>query len=125
MTVLTPAISPAGNGISMRSYLTAGVAVTAVGAIAFAPLSVATHPARSTDHPHMSTTNVDLTAITSADIDTLVANLNTAVNSVSSTITPLAAAPGQTLAGALNSAVAVNKNLWDALTTNNIDGHER
>ncbi len=104
--------------ISARSYLTAGMALTTASAIAFTPL-VTPHPApRDIALPHISTSTIQLTAlITPADIEALINNLNTAANSVSSTATSLVGVPGQTLIGALNSAVALNNTLWDGLIT--------
>ncbi|MBU8821465.1 MULTISPECIES: hypothetical protein [Mycolicibacterium] len=102
--------------ISARSYLTAGMALTTASAIAFTPLVSPHASPHGIALPHISTSTVQLTAlITPADIGALINNLNTAANSVSSTATSLVGVPGQTLVGALNSAVALSNTLWDGL----------
>ena len=98
-----------------RPYLTAGVALTTATAIAFAPV-IAPTPAPSFDLPRVSMSEVHLAAlINPADVTALVANLNAAMAGVGATVTTLVANADQTLTGALNSAVAVNDNVWDGL----------
>ena len=98
-----------------RPYLTAGVALTTATAIAFAPVMAPT-PAPSLELPRFSTSEVHLTAlINPADVAALVANLNAAMSGVGATVTSVVANGGQTLTGALSSAVAVNDNVWNGL----------
>lgn len=102
--------------ISARSYLTAGMALTTASATAFATLISPQSVPHSLELPRISTSTIELKAlITPADIAALINNLNIAVSSVSSTATSLVGVPGQTLAGALNSAAALNNTLWNGL----------
>lgn len=104
--------------ISTRSYWTAGTALTAA-AITLSPLLVGpaalqgpTLPAL----PAVSMPQVQLAAVVRPeDIDALVARLNSALASVSSTVTSVVALPGNSLTAALESAVSVNDSLWNGL----------
>ena len=102
--------------ISVRSYLTAGVALTAASAIALTPVVVSPGGVHSLPVPHVSASQVHLTAaINPADVAALVGNLNAAMGSVTSTVSSLVDASGQSLADALNSAAGLNNTLWDGL----------
>lgn len=106
--------------ISVRSYLTAGTALTAA-AITMAPLIAGpavlhSPPAPLRALPSLSMPNVQLAALVSPeDIDALVDRLNSALASVSSTVTSVVALPGNSLTAALDSAVSVNNSLWGGL----------
>lgn len=101
--------------LSARSYLTAGVALTAATAIAFTPVLAPTS-APTLELPRVSVSEVHLAAVINpADVEALVANLHAAMSGVGATVTSLVANADQTLTGALNSAVAVNDNVWDGL----------
>jgi len=106
--------------ISVRSYLTAGTAFTAA-AITMAPLIAGpavlhSPPAPLPALPSVSLPNVQLAALVSPeDIDALVDRLNSALASVSSTVTSVVALPGNSLTAALDSAVSVNNSLWGGL----------
>lgn len=98
------------------SYLPAATALTAA-AITAAPLlvnpAVLNVPAAPT-FPSVSAPRVQLAAVVSPrDIDDLVERLNSALGSVSSTVTSVVAMPGNSLGSALDSAVAVNNDLWN------------
>jgi hypothetical protein len=102
--------------LSIRSYLNAGIAVTAATAVALSPVVVSPAGPRHLDLPHVSVAQIDLAAVINpADIAALVANLNAAMGSVSSTVTSVVATSGQTLAGALNAAAGLNNTVWDGL----------
>lgn len=105
--------------IAPRSYLTTTMALTAAGAIALTPLTIpSTEPANiAVPHAAAPPTIELAAAISPSDIKTLINNLNSAMNSVSTTVTTAIGAPGQTLADALNSAVTLNTTLWDTLIT--------
>lgn len=101
--------------LSARSYLTAGVALTTAAAIAFTPVLPPTS-APTLELPRVSVSEVHLAAVINpADVEALVANLHAAMSGVGATVTSLVANADQTLTGALNSAVAVNDNVWDGL----------
>ncbi|EHB48810.1 hypothetical protein MycrhDRAFT_5651 [Mycolicibacterium rhodesiae JS60] len=101
--------------ISVRSYLTAGIALTAASTIALTPLAIPP-TAHQLALPQVSAPEIHLTAlINPSDVTALVNNLNAALNSVSTTVTSAVGAPGQTLDGALGSATALNTSLWDGL----------
>ncbi|WP_094287389.1 hypothetical protein [Mycobacterium lehmannii] len=102
--------------LSTRSYLTAGIALTATSAIAITPVLVADTTPPDITPPQLSAPNLELTAaITPADITALAANLDDVVGSAAFAVTEVAAVPGQTLTSALNSAVALQNSLWDSL----------
>ena len=60
--------------ISLRSYLTAGISLTAASAIAFTPLVLPANEQALTI-PSVSVSDIQLTAITPADINAFIANL--------------------------------------------------
>lgn len=103
---------------STRSFWTAGTALTAA-AITLSPFIIGpaalqgpTLPAL----PAVSVPQVQLAALVSPeDIDALVSRLNSALASVSSTVTSVVALPGNSLTPALESAVSVNNSLWNGL----------
>lgn len=102
--------------ISARSYLSAGMALTAASAIAFTPLVVPDAASPAVTVPHIAAPRIDLAAVvTPAEITALVNNLDVVSGSAAGTVASLAAVRGQTLVGALNSAAAVNNALWDGL----------
>ncbi len=102
--------------LSARSYLTAGIALTAASAIALTPVVVSPNSAFQLPVPHIAASQVQLAAaINPADVAALVSNLNAAMGSVTSTVSSLVDSSGQTLAGALNSAAGLNNTLWDGL----------
>ncbi len=108
--------------ITARPYLNAGLAMSSAAMIAFTPLVAGNAGAPPLPTPHVSTSQVHLSAlITQADVDALVANLSTVLHSVDSTLTSVAAVPGTTVQGALNTAVALNDSFWSGLigATNN------
>lgn len=107
--------------IATRSYWTAGTALTAA-AVTLSPLiagpaalqgpTLPTLPAL----PSVSAPQVRLAAVVSPeDIEALVGRLNSALASVSSTVTSVVALPGNSLTAALESAVSVNNSLWAGL----------
>ncbi|QEN17593.1 hypothetical protein ACRDU6_00235 (plasmid) [Mycolicibacterium sp. ELW1] len=102
--------------LSVRSYLNAGIAVTAASTIALTPVVVAPGAHQQISFPHVSASQVHLAAtINPADVAALVANLNAAMGSVTSTVTSVVDVSGHTLTDALNSAAGLNNSLWDGL----------
>lgn len=102
--------------LSVRSYLNAGIALTAASAIALTPVVVSPNSTVDLPVPHISASQVQLAAaINPADVAALVSNLHAAMGSVTSTVSSLVDGSGQTLAGALNSAAGLNNTLWDGL----------
>lgn len=101
--------------LSVRSYLNAGIALTAASAIALTPVVVA--PGKHhLPVPYASASEIHLAAaISPADVAALAANLDAAMASVTATVTSMVDASGHTLAGTLTSAAALNDNLWDGL----------
>lgn len=99
-----------------RSAMPTGLALTTAVSLAFTPLMLPAPAMRDIAVPNITAPRLQLAAaINPADVDALVANLNAALNSASGTVTNLVGAPGQTLSGALNSAVSLNDTLWAGL----------
>jgi hypothetical protein len=99
-----------------RSPLPA-LALTTAAAITFTPLvaPLPTAPLNLT-LPQISAPRMELTAaINPADVTALINNLQSALQSASTTVTGLVATPGQTLADALGSAATLSNSLWDGL----------
>lgn len=109
--------------VSARSYVLAGVALSAASAVAFAPLIEPTTAAGRSELSALApavSRNVALAAVVSnADIAALVNNLNASLGSISTTVASVVGVPGQTLGGALISAAALNDHLWDGLLAAN------
>lgn len=102
--------------LSVRSYLNAGIALTAAGAIALTPVVVMPDGNHHLPVPSISASQIQLAAaINPADVAALVNNLNAAMGSVAATVTSLVDNSGQTLADALKSAAGLNNSLWDGL----------
>src|ERR1051325_4687794 len=89
--------------ISPRSYLTAGVSLTAATAVAFAPLAVPQHHAAPA-LPTITASDVRLT-VTAADIDAFVANVDAVLRTATSTIDGIVEIPGHTLIGLVNNDI--------------------
>lgn len=104
--------------LSSRPRLTAGIALTAA-ALSVSPLlasPAALHAPALPDLASVSVPQVRLAAVVNPqDIDDLVDRLNSALASVSSTVTSAVAFPGNSLTAALESAVSVINSLWDGL----------
>lgn len=106
--------------ISTRPHWAAGTAVTAA-AITLAPLIAGPSALHAPTLPipplpALSAPQVQLAAVISpTDIDNLVDRLNSALASVSSTVTAAVAMPANSLTSVLDSAVSVNNSLWDSL----------
>lgn len=105
-------------GISIRSYLTAGVACTAAGAIALTPLSLPPQHNETVLVPYSASSPVRLAAlIKPEDIDAVVEQLTSTVTDVIGPYADsLTLAPFTTVAGLLNQVIDVNYTLWSALT---------
>lgn len=101
--------------IAARPHAHRGVALTIAGAIALTPVIVSTPPMHIPTPPALSRA-VHLDAlVTDADVAALTANLKSVLAVVGSTATTLAAVPGQTLTGVLNTATGLNTTFWTAL----------
>ncbi|OBF14475.1 hypothetical protein [Mycobacterium sp. ACS4331] len=102
--------------ISARSYLTAGMALTAASAIALTPVVVTPTHDRNLTIPSVSVPDVQLSAaIDDAAIAEFIAALNAGLADVVATVDAVAAIPGQTLLGVLDEASSLNTALWDTL----------
>lgn len=101
-----------------RSVLQPGISLAVVSALAFTPLlAEAPTTTFSPSVPHIAAPDITLSAAVSpADIDKLIANLNRQLDGASSTVAGLVGAPGKTLVDALASAVDLNNSLWKQLT---------
>lgn len=106
--------------ISTLPHWAAGTAVTAA-AITLAPLIAGPSALHAPTLPipplpALSAPQVQLAAVINpTDIDNLVDRLNSALASVSSTVTAAVAMPANSLTSVLDSAVSVNNSLWDSL----------
>lgn len=102
--------------LSVRSYLNAGIALTAASAIALAPVAVSPSAQPHISLPRVTAAEIHLAAaINPADVAALVANLSTAMGSVTSTVTGVLDGSTHTLSSALHTAAGLNANLWDGL----------
>ncbi len=102
--------------ISARSYLTAGMALTAASAIALTPVVVAPTDNRTLTIPSVSVPDMQLSAvIDDAAIAEFIAALNAGLADVVGTVDAIASIPGQTLLGVLDEASSLNTALWDTL----------
>lgn len=105
--------------ISLRSYMTAGVSLTAATAIAMTPLALPANE-RVTALPSVSTADVQL-VVTTEEIEAFIANLQGALDDVTATVAGLVGIPGQTLADVIFGAAQLNNDLFNSLiaaTTN-------
>lgn len=101
--------------IATRPHAHRSVALTIAGAIALTPVIVSTPPMHIPTPPAL-TRAVHLDAlVTDSDVAALTANLKSVLAAVGSTATTLAAVPGQTLTGVLNTATGLNTTFWTAL----------
>lgn len=101
--------------ISARSYLTAGVALSAASAIALAPVVVPTND-RAITVPSISTSDVQLAAVINpADVEKFIASLEGALQEVVNAIDTVAGAPGLTVLETLAQAAELNETLWETL----------
>lgn len=102
--------------LSVRSYLNVGIALTAASAIALAPVAVSPSAQPHISLPRVTAAEIHLAAaINPADVAALVANLSTAMGSVTSTVTGVLDGSTHTLSSALHTAAGLNANLWDGL----------
>lgn len=102
--------------LSVRSYLNAGIALTAASAIALAPVAVSPSAQPHISLPRVTAAEIHLAAaINPADVAALVTNLSTAMGSVTSTVTGVLDGSTHTLSSALHTAAGLNANLWDGL----------
>lgn len=99
--------------ISARSYLTAGISLTAATAIAFAPLAVPESHTR-VPIPHVTVSDLQL-AVSPADIDALVADLQGVLDDATNTVTDLVGIPGQTLIGVVDNIVTLIDTVFTGL----------
>lgn len=105
--------------LSVHPYVKAGIAATMASAIALTPVVVT-----NSQHlplptvPHVTVSEMHLAAVISpADIAALVHNLDAALSAAGDTVTSVVDTAGNTLAGALHTAVKVSDNVWDQLIT--------
>lgn len=99
--------------ISLRSYLTAGISLTAASAIAFTPLMIPANE-KALTIPSVSVSDVQL-VVTTEEIEEFIANLQGALDDVTETVAGLVAIPGQTLADVIAAAAELNNDLYTAL----------
>lgn len=105
--------------ISVRSYLTAGVSLTAASVIALTPLAIPANE-RAVNIPTVTVSDIQLT-VTPADITAFFSQLESQLEVFNATIANVVGIPGQTLIEGLDQAIALNEQLFGALrssTTN-------
>ena len=88
---------------SARSYLTAGMSLTAATAIALTPLAIPSNDLR-VDLPRVTVADVRL-AVAPTDIEALVANLQAALGAGSTAVAGASGIPGQALIGTVDNIV--------------------
>ncbi|CAN5313708.1 hypothetical protein BH11ACT6_BH11ACT6_41490 [soil metagenome] len=99
--------------ISLRSYLTAGVSLTAASAIAFTPLVMPANE-KALTIPSVSISDIQL-AVTPADIEAFIANIQGALDDLTATVAEIIAIPGQTLVDVILAAEQLNDDLYSSL----------
>lgn len=105
--------------ISARSYLTAGISLTAASAIALTPLAIPANE-RAVTIPNVTVSDIQLT-VTPGEIQAFFANLQGELEEFNANVAAIVGLPGQTLADALGSAIDLNEDFYDTLrglTTN-------
>jgi hypothetical protein len=105
--------------ISLRSYLTAGVSLTAASAIALTPLAIPANE-RAITIPNVTVSDIQLT-VTPAEIQAFFAELQLQLEAFNAGLAEVIALPGATLAGGLEIAIELNTEYFDTLkglTTN-------
>lgn len=99
--------------ISARSYLTAGVSLTATTALAFAPLSIPTHH-HTVTMPHVTVSELRL-AVSPVDIEAFIGELQTLFDGATTTVTDVAGIPGQSLIGVVDNIVELLGTVFTGL----------
>ena len=99
--------------ISLRSYLTAGVSLTAASAIALTPLAIPANE-RAVTIPNVTVSDIQLT-VTPAEIQAFFAELQTQLEEFNQGVAEAIALPGATLAGGLEIAIELNTEFYDTL----------
>lgn len=105
--------------ISVRSYLSAGVSLTAATAIAFTPLVIPVH-LQPVPIPHVTVAELQL-AVSPADIALLTADIQGALDEATATVAASAGVPGKSLIGVVNNIVTLLDTVFTGLidaTTN-------
>lgn len=101
--------------ISARSYLTAGISLTAASAIALTPLAIPANE-RAVTIPNVTVSDIQLT-VTPGEIQAFFANLQGELEEFNAGVAELVGLPGQTLADALGSAITLNEDFYNTLRT--------
>jgi pyridoxine 5'-phosphate synthase PdxJ len=99
--------------ISLRSYLTAGVSLTAASAIALTPLAIPANQ-HAVTVPNVTISDIQLT-VTPAEIQAFFAELQTQLEEFNQDVADAIALPGATLAGGLEIAIELNTDFYDSL----------
>lgn len=99
--------------ISARSYLTAGVSLTAAAAIALTPVAVHT-PDRIVTIPKVTVTDINLT-VTPAEIVEFINTVRLQINAFNASAAKAAAIPGQTVVDGITTAMTLNDQFFDSL----------
>ncbi|CAN5524930.1 hypothetical protein BH10ACT9_BH10ACT9_31200 [soil metagenome] len=105
--------------ISLRSYLTAGISLTAASAIAFTPLVLPANE-KALTIPHVSVSEIQLT-VTPAEIVAFFDNLQGELEAFNADLADVVGIPGQSLFDALQLAIDANTDFYATLaglTTN-------
>lgn len=99
--------------ISARSYLAAGVSLTAATAVALAPIAIPAND-RTVTVPEVTITDIQLT-VTPGEVIAFFNNLLAQVKEFNAAVAETAAVPGQTLVDGINSAITLNNQIFDSL----------
>ena len=99
--------------ISARSYLTAGASLAAATALAFAPLAMPPHHP-TVPVPHVTVPELRL-AVSPADIEAFVADLQAALDNATTTVADVAGIPGQNLIGVVDNIVTLIDDVFTGL----------
>ena len=100
--------------ISARSYLTAGISLTAASAIALTPLAIPAND-RTVTIPNVTVSDIQLT-VTPGEVQEFFADLQADLSEFNRALAEVIALPGQTLSEGLGAAMELNADFFETLS---------
>lgn len=99
--------------ITARSYLTAGVSLTAAAALTLSPIAIPANE-RVTNLPTVTMADIQLT-VTPGDVTAFFDNIQAEIESFNSAVAQFALVPSQTVVQGLQAAIELNNQIYDSL----------
>ncbi|CAN5659270.1 hypothetical protein BH10ACT9_BH10ACT9_03710 [soil metagenome] len=99
--------------IAARSYLTAGISLTAATALALTPIALPAND-RAATVPQVTTADIQL-AVTPSDVVAFFDNLQSEIVAFNAAVAQLALIPSQSVVGGLQSAIDLNNEIYNTL----------